>query len=136
MRCCVCFAVGRADFPLRIAFIVDCLRDIGSKTKVRVDLIFLRATFEVLQYLFLRTEIPAPVRVEFKRVGVEMRFDIASRTGIGIVPPGPTEMFTSLENDEIMFARFLELDSDTDPRKACTDNDLLVMVSHCCLALS
>src|SRR5689334_5850449 len=96
--------------------------DFGVQFEIRRELVAARTLLEVLQDLGLPGPHPRPVRVEVKRVGVQMRLHIAGQTRIRIDPPGAADSVFPVEDGEVAKAGLAQEDTQRQPARTRADD--------------
>jgi len=121
------------NIPFNFTFIEGSTGDMGVEFKIWNQPVFLRTALHIMENFFLRSKQPAPVRVLLKRKGIQMRLHIAHGSGITVGVPRAAQPFVTLQDDEIVFSGLLQLDGNAYPRKAGTDDDIVVTLIHGCV---
>ena len=88
--------------------------------------VFVGHPLEVVADLLLRREHRGPVRVRLERERVQVRRHVAGAARVGVLAPGAADRVGLLEDDEVLDARFLELDRCADAGEAVADDHDLV----------
>ena len=81
-----------------------------------------RELFEVVEDLWLRRVGARPVVLALEREGVEVRGDVARRTGIRVVPPSSADAVGLLENHEVVEARLAQLGAHAESARPGPDH--------------
>jgi hypothetical protein len=119
----------RGDLPMP-RLVVPCGGlHVLPETYVRENAELARAALQITPDFGLRRKTAGPGGFERKRVGVEMRFDVARATRVGVVTPSAADVLGSFEHDKIGVTGALQPDGRAEPTEAAAD-DRNVMVSH------
>ncbi len=115
-----------ADLPLQAALVPAGVLEAGPEDEVVEGPRLCGDPLDVGLDLGLGRERPRPVRVERERVGVQLRRHVAGRSGVGVVPPGPSDVGPSFEDEVVVLAGLAELDGhreagETGPHDQDTD---------------
>lgn len=110
-----------------VGFVEGRLTDPCVEAHMVAQPIVVRTTVGVPSDLVAGSEQPRPPRVLREGERIRQAGDVNRNTGIGVVPPGATEVGSLLEDDEIVEPGLLEFDRCPDARKAGADHDDLVI---------
>jgi hypothetical protein len=106
----------------------------GVQADVGAQAVLVRTVIEIREDLGLAGERTRPVELRFERERVEMRLHVALGAGVCVVVPGATDAARLFQHDEIVDARFLQLDGRADCTTTGANDDdsmsLDVRVDH------
>src|SRR5690348_4139891 len=77
---------------------------------------------DVVLDFYLCRKRPCPIRIQCKRIRIEMRRHIACRAGIGVLTPRTTYVVAALQHDEVPLPGFVQSHSRTESGETAADN--------------
>ena len=112
---------ARVEQPLGAPGVPAGSRDLGVRADPVDDAITMCDVLEVRLDLGLRRVPAGPARVGLERELVEVRWDVARGTRIGVVMPDAADAVSALEDRDVVIARALQHHDRADATETATD---------------
>ena len=101
------------------------------ESNVRNEAVGFGEVLDVPKNLGLQAVDVAPVALGGERVAVQVRLNVASGAGVGVVPPGAAEPIGLLEDHEVGGSRGAEAGSHAEPSETgAEDGDVVMLHGH------